>query len=404
MLGLASTREASAADAIDGVVPGLIAEPDTGEGLAAALAWASSEHRATVIRGGGTKIGWGRVPMRVDLLLGTSRLDSVLLHRHADLTATAGAGVTLAAFNQTLSAHGQWLPVDSAFDLTTIGGMLATNDSGPLRHRYGTPRDLLIGITLALANGRIVKAGGNVVKNVAGYDLGKFVTGSHGSVAAIVDATFKLLPLPKSSATLTVVYANPESLARDVAAITASQIELAAFDVRASERTGLELLLRFASSPAATEAQMAEARFLLSGEISIMSGERESALWAGQQRVPWMGVGTVVRMSWLPSKILDVLFLVRRVHREAGGLVTFVGRAAGAGFLRLEGDHRGHAAVVEQLRGCSDVGNVVVLRASREVKQSVDVWGPPTDSMKVSRTLKQMFDPAGILNAGRGPI
>ncbi len=211
MVAVSSTREAGAADAIDGVLPRLIVEPDSAEGLAAALAAASREGRATVLRGGGTKLGWGRVPTGVDLLLTTSRLNSLLVHRHGDLTATVGAGVTLATLNETLAEHGQWLPLDSAFDDATIGGILATNDAGPLRHRYGTPRDLLIGIRLALADGRIVKAGGNVVKNVAGYDLGKLVSGSFGCLAAIVDATFKLLPRPQASATLTVTYAYPEA-------------------------------------------------------------------------------------------------------------------------------------------------------------------------------------------------
>jgi glycolate oxidase FAD binding subunit len=188
----ASTREGSAADAIDGVVPRQIVEPDTASGLAAALQRASRDRLVTVLRGGGTKLGWGRRPPPIDLLVSTARLNSLLVHRHGDLTATAHAGVTLAQLNRELARHGQWLPVDSAFDGATIGGIVATNDSGPLRHRHGTPRDLLIGVTLAMPDGRLVKAGGHVVKNVAGYDLGKLVSGSFGSLAAIVDATFKL--------------------------------------------------------------------------------------------------------------------------------------------------------------------------------------------------------------------
>lgn len=399
-----STRDPGAVDAIDGVLPRLIVEPDTAEALAASLAAASREQRATVIRGGGTKLGWGRIPAGIDLLLSTSRLLSPLIHRHADLTVTVGAGVTLAALNGALASRGQWLPIDSAFDAATIGGILATNDAGPSRHRYGTPRDLLIGITLALADGRIVKAGGHVVKNVAGYDLGKLVTGSYGSLAAIVDATFKLLPIPQASATLSVTYEEPEALARDVAALAASQIELAAFDIRASDRTGYELLACFASSPAATDAQMSAARALLTGEATVVTGERESSLWAGQLRVPWMGTGAVVRMSWLPSRLFDVLSLVRDVHHTVGGLVTLTGRALGTGFLRLEGDHQSHIAAIEQLRARTEVGNVVVLRASQDVKRRLDVWGEPNDSMNVARALKQTLDPAGILNAGRGPV
>jgi len=135
--------------------------------------------------------------------------------------------------NRALGRHGQWLPIESAFDEATIGGAIATNDSGPLRHRYGTPRDLLIGIRLALTDGRLIKAGGNVVKNVAGYDLGKLISGSHGSLAAIVSATFKLSPQPGASSTLVATFEGADALIAALAAITSSQLEASAIEVRA---------------------------------------------------------------------------------------------------------------------------------------------------------------------------
>ena len=211
------SRPGTPADAVDGVTPRFVAEPASGAACAAVLAAASAARQATVLRGGGTKIGWARPVDAVDLVVSTAGLSDLLVHRDGDLTATVGAGVPLSRLNTTLAARGQWLPVDSAFAATTVGGMLATNDSGPLRHRFGTPRDLLIGITLALTDGRLVKSGGTVVKNVAGYDLGKLVTGSYGALAAIVDATFKLLPLPHASATLSAVYTDPSALAADAA-------------------------------------------------------------------------------------------------------------------------------------------------------------------------------------------
>jgi glycolate oxidase FAD binding subunit len=155
-------------ESIDGVLPRDTIEPASAEDLAAALASAVRQHASVVIRGGGTKMGWGRTPAPVDMLLSTKRLNAVVAHEHADLTATIQAGARLADVNRALARHGQFLPIDSAFDEATIGGAVATNDSGPLRHRYGTPRDLLIGIRLALTDGRLIKAGGNVVKNVAG--------------------------------------------------------------------------------------------------------------------------------------------------------------------------------------------------------------------------------------------
>jgi glycolate oxidase FAD binding subunit len=186
------------------------------------------------------------------------------------MTATAHAGVTLAQLNHELARHRQWLPVDAAFDQATIGGIVATNDSGPLRHRYGTPRDLLIGMTLALTDGRIVKTGGTVVKNVAGYDLGKLMSGSFGTLGAIVDATFKLLPIPQASATLDVAYDDGEVLARDVMQISASQLEPMAFDIRL-EAGRYRLLTRFSSSPAAVQAQVESAQRMFSTRASVLT-------------------------------------------------------------------------------------------------------------------------------------
>src|SRR5262245_56878132 len=189
------------------------------------------------------------------------------------MTATAHAGLPLAQLNRELARHGQWLPIDSAFDAATIGGIVSTNDSGPFRHRYGTPRDLLIGVTLALTDGRIVKAGGHVVKNVAGYDLGKLVSGSFGTLGAIVDATFKLLPIPQASTTLEATYDDGDVLSRDALQILASQLEPMAFDLRLEGAT-YRLRLLFASSPAAVSSQVEAAQRLLSRPSSVLGGDQ----------------------------------------------------------------------------------------------------------------------------------
>ena len=405
------TRAGSASDAVDGVVPRQVIEPENDSDVGHALAAASRDRLATVIRGGGTKIDWGRPPVTVDLVVSTARLNTRIVHRHGDLTATAHAGVTLTHLNQELARFGQWLPIDSAFDNATIGGIVASGDAGPLRHRYGTPRDLLIGVNLAMADGRLVKAGGNVVKNVAGYDLGRLVSGSFGSLAVIVDATFKLLPIPRASATLVASYTDAERLAHDAALISASQVEPLAFDVRVSASdarptivTG-DLLVRLASSPSVVDAQIESARRLMPRDVQIVRGDAEASLWAEQVRLSLAGSGAVVRMAWLPAKLAEVITLVQEVEQMAGGRLSMVGRAgAGAGMLKIEGDALTQAAVVRRLRSSVFVGNVTVLRASRELKSQVDVWGEPPATMKVLQSLKQSLDPAGILNAGRGPI
>jgi len=397
-------RQAAAEDAFDGVVPRHVALPERGEELAQILADASRGRQLTVLRGGGSKLGWGRVPSRVDLVIGTEKVNRLLAHRHGDMTVTAEAGMRLADLNRQLAEHRQYLPVESAFDSATIGGIIATNDAGPMRHRFGTPRDLLIGVTLAMTDGRLIKAGGTVVKNVAGYDLGRLVSGSYGTLAAIVDATFKLLPIPLASTTLVATYADGNALAHDVAALNGSQVELAAFDISVSSAGRWILLMRMASSPAATAAQAAEARRLLSSAPAAVSGDEERSLWDEQIRAPWADGGTIVRLSWLPSHLPAVVALLSRLQQDGCDVDTFTGRAIGSGLLRLEGDERAIVAGIAALRASRDVGHVVVLRATPRLKSEIDVWGPASGAIDVARTLKRMFDPADILNAARGPI
>jgi glycolate oxidase FAD binding subunit len=400
----AALRRGAGEDAIDGVVPQHVALPETPEELGQVLAEASRDRQLTVLRGNGSKLGWGRVPSRIDLVVGTKKLDRLLAHRYGDMTATVQAGMPLAVLNRLLAEHRQYLPIESAFGDATVGGAIATNESGPLRHRFGTPRDLLIGVTLAMIDGRLVKAGGTVVKNVAGYDLGKLVSGSHGTLAAIVDATFKLLPIPLASTTLVTTYADGNALARDVTALRESQVESTSCDLRLSREGRWTLLMRMASSPAATEAQAAEARRLLSVTPAAATGEEEQALWAEHTRAPWSEAGTVLRLSWLPSNLSAVLSLIDSLGSRGCRVAAFAGRTMGAGFVTLDGEERAQIGAIAGLRKSDRLGHVVVLRASLGIKMRADVWGPASGGIEVARLLKRTFDPQDILNAGRGPI
>ena len=393
---------------VDGIRPAAVIAPATMDDLASTLAGAAAARQVTVISGGGTKLSWGRTPGRVDLVLSTGKLTQVVAHRYGDLTATIEAGARLADVNRQLARHGQWLPVDSAFPGATIGGTVASNDSGPMRHRFGTPRDLLIGVTLTLADGRQVKAGGTVVKNVAGYDLGRLITGSFGSFAAITTATFKLSPVFAASGTVGVQYRDAEALGRDAQLLAANQFELTALDVQATlgtSRGELRLLVRVASSPAATGVQLAAVQRMVKGDAQLITGAPEEELWLDHVGAAWLADGAVVRLAWLPASLAGVLTTIDRIGRESGAAFTFAGRTAvGAGLLRVDGAPDAIVTVVEQLRRESTVGNVIVLRAPASVKARVDVWGPPGDTAPVMRAIKQALDPSGILNAGRGPI
>ena len=383
--------------------PDLLTVPTTAAEVAAALRRAAEARQTMAIRGAGTKSGWGRDGRAADVILDMRSLNRVLAHEHGDMTATVEAGATLRDVNAALAEHRQWLPLDPPFaDRATIGGILATNDSGPLRHRYGTPRDLVIGVQLATTDGALSKAGGRVVKNVAGYDLGKLIAGSFGALAAIVSATFKLAPLPAASKTLRIEVADAGSLARAVGAVMNSPLEPIAFDVGASRvgRPALYLLVRFASLAAVADAQIEQALTLVKADAAsmrVLDGDAEQSAWREHAESIWTGDGAVARASWLPANIGR--FVDEMDHVEVIGRATI-----GAGLARITGDDEQQARAIERLRASSFLGNVVVVRASAAVKHRVDVWGSHGDRQPLFEALKRAFDPAGVLNPGRGPI
>jgi glycolate dehydrogenase FAD-binding subunit len=400
-----------------------LVEPDTASELAAALRTAAARRHSVLIRGAGTKVDWGRPPGPIAVILSTRRLKRIVAHQHGDLTATVEAGAALADVNQALGRYGQWLPLDPPFSHhATIGGILATNDSGPLRHRHGTPRDLVIGVELATTDGALAKAGGRVVKNVAGYDLSKLVAGSFGSLAAIVTATFKLAPLPTATKTLLVETSSFDVLGALVQTVMASQLEPMAFELHVPDVVGAELgppsrfgqrrplrpvlLMRFASAAAAVDAQIAQARALLPSAdcgAEVLDSDHERETWQRHARQMWESPGAIVRAGWLPAHVPAVLNELRRLAGSA--CIELAGRAAAAtGLLRIDADVPTQAGVIERLRQSTSVGNVVIVRGRPELKALVDVWGPQGDRERLFASLKQAMDPHGILNAGRGPL
>jgi glycolate oxidase FAD binding subunit len=408
-----SVRPAAATDAIEGVHPTVVVEPDTPGAVAQVLASASAARLSVVVRGGGTKLSWGRIPTPIDILLSTRRLSRLRSHAHGDLTAEVEAGMTLEAMNRELLKERQWVPLESAFAGATIGGMLATNDAGPEQHRFGTPRDLLIGVQLATTEGRLVRAGGNVVKNVAGYDLGKLVTGSFGSLAVIVGATFKLIPLAAAVGTVRATFDDGGAAARAAHAVAASQLDPIALDLTAAGMPGrgsapLELLVRFASTPAVVNSEMEKAAGLLAqfdpARTAALVGAEDEALWRAHRARAWEGAGAVIKLSWLPASLETVLDVVRRFHDRAR--CEFTARAGiGIGLLRVDGDAGTQVDMVLHLRQHGELfRQVTVLRADPPVKAAVDVWGGDTSAAALHDAIKRAFDPAGILNAGRGPV
>src|SRR5467141_3604776 len=209
LVGNEYVRAATAADAVAGAQPNLVIVPGTEGELAEILRLSNAAGLAVIPRGGGTKLGWGNPPARADLILSTARLNEIIEHAWADLTVSVEAGCTVQRLQETLAQHGQRLALDALWpENATVGGVLSTNESGALRLRFGSLRDLVIGVTVALADGTLASSGGKVVKNVAGYDLPKLVAGAFGTLAVITRAIFRLHPLPQETRTISCLTAD----------------------------------------------------------------------------------------------------------------------------------------------------------------------------------------------------
>ncbi len=400
-----AARPSVAADAIEGIGPQVVIEPDSAEGVRAVLEWASREKLSVIARGAGTKLGWGRVPRSIDVLLSTAKLDTLIAHRHGDLTATVQAGASLARVNRMLAAHRQWIPLDPpSADRATIGGLVATNDSGPRRHRYGAPRDLIIGVEFVRPDGVLAKGGGIVVKNVAGYDLPRLMTGSFGTLGVIVTATFKLYPLTEASRTVAVACSRRDELGTLAGRILASPLTPTAVEFATHP---LRLLIRFESIAASVEQQSDSASKLIREagfEAEVIAGDDEEGLWTD------LAVGdddgrTLVKVSVLPAELATTLELIDRLAGSQGYAAT--GRAGVGVFLvSLGGELEFQKRVIDGLRQGLPIGrgSAVVVRGSDALKNQVDVWGPIGDSLPLMRAVKQQFDPDGLLNPGRGPV
>jgi glycolate oxidase FAD binding subunit len=390
--------------------PSIVLEPPDVPTLAAMLQWADRDRITLAPRGGGTK--WGRISQtpRIDAVLSTRRLNEPVVHCPGDLTATLPAGATLAAVNDILGRQGQRLPLDPiAGDRATVGGIVATNDSGPGRLKHGSPRDLIIGIEMVLADGRMAKAGGRVVKNVAGYDLARLLCGSLGSLAVITRATFRLAPVAPASRTLVAQLADSRALGDVVLALIASPLVPAAIEL---ESPPSRILVRFETTEQASDQQAAVAGDLCSRHgaiVSIARGKEEEALWR-EYETGLSGVDAasgVVKVAVLPT---DLGATVDHAHRAAGerGIGCGVtGRAAlSVLFMRFQSpDEERLADLIADVRrdAVARRGSAVLLAAPPRIMSRIDRWGDIGSGHATMRALKARFDPHGILNPGRGP-
>ena len=355
-----------------------------------------------MVQGSGTKAAWGRPAPAPEVLVETGGLTGVVEYNPGDLTAVVRAGTPLATLQATLGEQGQMLALDPPDDPraggpATLGGVVATADSGPLRHRYGGVRDLILGITVVLSDGTVARAGGKVIKNVAGYDLGKLFTGSFGTLGLIAEVAVRLHPVPRRTA---LAVGRSEDQARlAVAAAEAAAVPLAADCLDVAWRAGGgSILVRIGADDPGPRLDRAAALLATAGlDVETHEdGDGGGDVWAAQRAGQRSENGTVVRISARPSELGAVLDAASR----AGAAV--VGRAGlGLSWLRLpEAPAEEVAATIESLRLRLAPAAVVVLDASEAVRARVDPWGPQTGPVSLMRRVKERFDPAGVCHPG----
>jgi glycolate oxidase FAD binding subunit len=386
-------RTGTADDAVDGVIPGLVARPaDTGE-VSAVLRAAAEGGLRVVPRGAGTRLGWGAPPTAVDLVLDVSRMDAVLAHAAGDLVVTVQPGLALAELQGALAPHGQRLALDASVAGGTVGGTVATATSGPLRYRYGSVRDLVIGITVVLADGTVTKSGGTVVKNVAGYDLGKLYTGSLGTLGVITQVVFRLHPVPDATRWITATTPDVARAADGVAAVRASQHDPVAMEVNRPAPGGpVTVGIALEGVEGGIGMRSEQVAELLRAATGVEAAVSDVApdWWGALPHDPATGPGAVLTAE--PAALATVL-------ADAPGALR---GSAGVGVLAVGLDPATVATDLAALRGLASAhgGGAVLRCAPPEVKAGLDVWGP-VPALALMRRLKDEFDPEHRLAPGR---
>ncbi|MEU7897520.1 FAD-binding oxidoreductase [Nonomuraea sp. NPDC049152] len=379
-----TVRQAGPDDEVAGVRPRWVALPETTEEIAAVLKSAAERDLAVVPVGGGSKLHWGPPPERCDVLLDTCCLNQVVEHASGDLVVKAQAGVTMDALADTLAAQGQELALDVPVEGATVGGTLATATAGPRSLRYGTARDLLIGITVVLADGTVAHSGGKVVKNVAGYDLGKLFTGSYGTLGVIAEATFRLHPRAADRRWVTLSVPQATALGSIATGLAVSQAEPAAIEVdRPGDGAGVELAVLVEGTAARSRAESIAA--LLGGPAAI------------EPRPPsWWGVlpdnQVLLEVRFPPSRADQVL-------QETLGLGAAVRGSPASGVLWLGGDERLVEAVPPLRKRLGEFGGRVTVVAAPPYP-GLDRWGE-ISALPLMRRVKERFDPGRRMSPGR---
>jgi glycolate oxidase FAD binding subunit len=421
----APVRPGEPSDAVSGVEPACVATPTTLDQVARVVQAAAGLDLAVVPRGSGSTISWGLPPTQCDVIADMSAMNQILEYAAGDLVVRVEAGVRLGQLAEVLAEKGQRLALDGP-PTATLGGVVATNAAGALRLRYGLPRDLLIGITIVRPDGERARAGGKVVKNVAGYDLGKLFAGSRGTLGLIAEVTFRLHPRPELSAYVTERFPESAAAAEAVLAAAASPLQPTAVELDRPRVGGpIRVSTLLEGTPSGVSARAERMRTVLGhGAQTTMAapdwwgrlGEAASGPEGGGP-ASIVAAGTLVRVAFWAAELRPVLAAIDTVAADAG-VTAAVGGSAGAGvlyaLLPADQDPEQVAVFVRALRAATGHstagpgaggparGSVIVLTAPAPVLGAVDPWGP-VPSLGLMRAVKQQFDPRNLMSPGRGP-
>ena len=421
--------------ALNGTCPKVFVAPGTVEEVSKIVAFANQEHVTIIPRGNGTKMGMGGVPKGMDLILSTLRLNQIIDCDVDNLTLSVQSGITLGEVQRLLAEQGKgyFFPLDPPFtEQATLGGIVATNSSGPRRFTYGTARDLVIGIKTVFPNGDVVVSGGKTVKNVSGYDLSKTLIGSMGTLGVLCEMTCRLLPLPEKMATLLVPFAGLKDAGSFVQKILKSQLLPASVEVLNSvtlhqiketlpplpegnylAAIGLEGVTESVDRQISEMEEMGKKEGAL--DVATLLTERHRTFWTVlqdlSQRLHKISPNLLaLKSNFLISKGADMMGYHETLVRESGldcALVCHSGNGILYSYVlvgeELPFKKDSLIELIEKLTllAVKHEGNLVVESSPPVIREKVHVWGQPRNDLRIVRRLKEEIDPAGILNPGR---
>lgn len=407
----------------DGYVPKVVVLPASVQEIQEVLRFAAKEGLSVMPAGSGTKLGIGNLPQQLDLVLATTRLNSVIEYEPADLTVTVEAGIRLQDLQTELAKHRQYLAMNPPYaDRCTLGGIVATNASGSLRLRHGTARNQVLGLRVVRADGAIVKSGGKVVKNVAGYDLNKLYIGAFGTLGIITEVTLKLSPIPVRQAILTADFQNVQDAVDTGLGIVGSQTLPMFVDLCVNADVGIGaaaderkpmLAIGFGGDPETVAWQLTQSQEIVEQNgatgVTIIEDESRRHLQESIREFPAKNRGTDGVIAKLNLRRTDIAEFAAQIVEASWARDVQIMALLGSGVLYLaipvtsDTDFQGLATTLTQLRqsAMTAQGNLIIETGPPELKRHIDVWGEIGDPLGLMKQVKDRFDAEGLLNPGR---